>query len=894
MGPCDLKLSGKAWNDGVTAFHNAFMLSDNDDPTRAIKFAMEEVKAKNPHIDFSEESFYKPLIDHYKEQGLVDKNYQYKKSKLTGIEKALNNFKNLDADKKKKLADKIEKLDEVTPQKVKNAYAELTGKPSFTPELNSLIDRAAEDRKAYEDNESEIEKAFGEIQKHKADKTHTPEVEKEYSAKFDELNKKQNELLEKYLQSDMKLGEALSKGRHWFYQFGDLQKMNLMNPTTLLKNMTGMVADGVWRNVSKLISTPTGMMITAIRKGLGKTDASYSSVGTVASLNALGKGNARFKAKLYAKYGTEPVYSDQLRTPNWIDGTKNIADFIKGERTLPNVLGAIFKFHAAGITRGLGAPDFLFQETSKVAELNRIGLQKGYSGAELKGFIMNPDAKSKLQAEEYAKKITYKQDLKFLGGHLDLDQKSLDFAKIGDKVIEDGGNPFITRLWTGLLHMAKNKVVPFFKTPINLLRNANQLVLPEYALAKGLVEAQKEYKEGNTDEALQKINSSVIGSIAGFHFRSVILSMVAQGLMTAGYDDEEDKAREVIEKKTGGSSKYNVNALIRGLAYGEVKAKPGDLWVENSATGAIGIAMGAYAHAFSQYNKKDREKEADWYGNGFDDYVSTLQKTSMSEISGALDNSFFSGINELERAFKDKGGARANKYAQQTLMTVIGGLLPATHQQLSKAAVETRDKTYDKELTFSENIYNALGYNFGFGSFGRPTPNYNALRGQGEPVKKTKEKLLFDGYLGRYLASADPFKGKIAPDENTPVGRLYEAMREVEAKERGNLAPGMVDNEINVGTKKKTRYAPLDDQQFEYLQDRASLHRMLLATPFIMSQDFKEANHETRVKKLEMLYSEGRKEAIKELKQAFPEIKKKGKARNGGNISQKILNKKYR
>ncbi|HHT9135884.1 MAG TPA: hypothetical protein ACFYEK_01425 [Candidatus Wunengus sp. YC60] len=882
---CDLKTSAQAWNDGITAFQNAFMLSG--DATKSIKFALNELTDKHPNLEFDHSTFYTPLIASLKEKGLVDKNYQFAKAKLTGIEKALDNFKDLNNPDKKKLAESLSKKKQITPQVIKNEYAALKGLPHFSDEMNALIDQVATDRQAYEKIQSDIGSIFGEIQKAKKEKTYTKEKEKEFSDKLDDLNKQQNVALENYLKSDIKFGEALHKGRHFVYQYGDIMKMNLMNPTTLLKNMTGMVTDGVFRNLTNLVSAPTSALIIAIRKGLKKTSSSYGAVPIAAKITAIGKGNANIKAKLYAKYGTDPVYTDQLRTPNFIDGTKNIKKLIDGDKSLANTLGAIFKFSSAGITRGLGAPDFLFQETSKIAELNRLGKQKGYEGAELKAFIMAPDAKSAQMAEDYSKKITYKQDLSFLGGNLDFDKKTVDFAKIGDKLIEDGANPFTTRLWTGLLHAVKNMVVPFIKTPVNLLRNANALVLPEYTLAKGLIEAKK---MTDPDEALQKVNTTVFSAMLGFHFRSVILNMIAAGLISAGYDDEEQKAKEIIEKKTGGSGRFNVNALWRGLTFQEIKEKKGDVYVDNAANGAIGIAIGAYAHAYSNYSKEDMKKEADWLRDG--KYFESVGKTFASEMAGALDNSFFSGINMAQRAIEDKEGHAFLKYINQSLMTMIGGLIPATHQQLSKAATEERNKTYDKNLTFGQNVYNTLGYNFGFGSFGTPTPNYNALTEKGGTAKKTKDPLLFDNYWGRLLATADPYKGKEVA-ENTPVTRLYDAMRAVPKEDRDNLMPGLVDDEINVGSKKKGKYVKLSPEQYEYVQQRASLHRMMLAAPFIMSKDFDKADFDTKVGVLQGLYNEGRDQAIKDLKAAFPNIKGTAKEQKKKKDTVKGLLRKY-
>lgn len=883
MGPCDLKTSAKAWNDGITAFQNAFLLSENNDPSKAIKYALEEIKKSNPSVDFLPESFYSPIIDQLKAKGIIDKNYSYTKEKITGIEKALNKFKVLNDPDKKKMAESLSKKKGViTERDVKNSYAELKGLPSFTPELNKIIDQAAEDRKAYESATRKVKDTFAEIQEAKKDGKLTPELDKEYSDKLSVMQKEVNVALENYLKSDLALGEHLSAKRHWVYQYGDIMKMNLMTPVSILKNTTGMVGDAIFRNMSNLVAAPLSMATLGVRRALGKTNASVASTKIISKTAGAFKGQAALKAKLYSKYGTEPVYSDKLRTPNFADGARNLRKAMEGDKTFFNTAAAIFKISPSIITRGLGSPDFFFQEMSETGELNRIGLEKGYTGAELKAFIMAPDEKSLQIAKDYAKQVTYKQDL---GTKVD-QLLQFDFAKVGDNMIANGYNPILARFLTGVAHAGKNVISPFIKTPINLLRAANKIVLPEWTLLTGLNAARK---ETNPDEKTNKAISAIADATVGFHIRAIALNMVVQGLISAGYDDEEQKTKEIVEKKAGGSNRVNVNALWRGLTMQEVKEMKGDRYVDINALGTLGIALGAYAHAYNQYGRKDQQAMTDYLKGG--NFFSIPANAAMSELSSSLDFTFFSGWNDFGRALRNEKGYERNKWLENSLMTVIGGILPSTHQLLSKAAEPERKKAYEKDLSLSENIYNALGYRFAFNSFGDASKNYNVFAGN-EGASKKKDYYLFDNYWGRLLASADPFKSKIADSPNTPVYKLYEAMRMVEKDKRDDLMPSPVKDEVNVGSKSNPNNKALSKQQHEYLQNQGSIHNMLLATPFIMSKDFDNADYDTKVEVLQGLYKKARTQAIKDLKEAFPDIKKRQPGeKKKGKTSKALLNK---
>jgi hypothetical protein len=87
-GPCDIKTSGKAWNDGLEAFKKAFKQTGGK-TTESIIFAINEAKRTNPDFDFDSKTFVDPLVSSLKEKGIVGKSYTFKGERTAPINKKI-------------------------------------------------------------------------------------------------------------------------------------------------------------------------------------------------------------------------------------------------------------------------------------------------------------------------------------------------------------------------------------------------------------------------------------------------------------------------------------------------------------------------------------------------------------------------------------------------------------------------------------------------------------------------------------------------------------------------------------------------------------------------------------------------------------------------------------
>ena len=76
-------------------------------------------------------------------------------------------------------------------------------------------------------------------------------------------------------------------------------------------------------------------------------------------------------------------------------------------------------------------------------------------------------------------------------------------------------------------------------------------------------------------------------------------------------------------------------------------------------------------------------------------------------------------------------------------------------------------------------------------------------------------------------------------------------------KERDDFLPASVGKEMSFGSKRNRVKIELTPEQHDYMQEKASTFRMMLATPYIMSENFKTDKPEERNKILKSYYKQG-------------------------------------
>lgn len=920
--PCNIQENNQAYNDGLEAFRNAY--NATGDVRKSLQYAVNKVQEKYPNFNFDTNSFTDPLVKTLKEKGVVSKSFTFEKKetkkKEASEEKLVKSMaervKKLNAEGKKRFEDllfeKISKKGLLTNEDIKNAYAEAAGLPAMTDKFNELISNTAQSQKDLDSSIAEINEIVNQINQtvaqNKANNVQglnsaglTQAQAQQFQNQFNTAFQNYQNAYNSNVTNTVAFSNAIAKERGYLHQFGDFVTLNMMGVGSLLKNITGMASDSIFRALSSIASSPISSVL--MRKNL---------IGS-RLIGAL-KSDAFSKTLKTLKLGSPFITKTGLAQPNYISAVEAFRKIIDAQGTKDKALKTIsflLKIHPDIISRGLTTPDFFVRHSVEQSELYRIGKEKGFSGVALDAFVLNPDELSMERAKKKGQEVTFQTE-NWLDKIL---SKPFQSRLIEKSLIEKGTNPIIAREIDGLAYVVKSLVFPFVKVPANMFGVAAKMLLPEYNLARGMfkywnkINEYKNATDTQTKEALNNeaktIFSETIGdTVASAWIRVTALQMVAQGLISAGYQDDEEK--DAREKVAGGANKININAFIRGIFGGEVKKQKGDKWVDLSSLGALGITLGAYAHTYNGYDKEMRDNMTK-YMNGAN-FATMPFNLALNELSATMDAPFLSGYNQIVDVFKDKEGKKAEKYLMNQVMTLVGGFIPATYQNVSKAGIPEIKQTYDNEKTFSQNLFDVFQYRVAFGGEDLKNRYRKLTTSEREAVKK-KEYHFFDNVLGRFIYANDPLKitetetisdyektvlerlkspllksgfkpltqkniDKIKESGETPVTRLWEYSRTLPDKDRASLFPTVPKNEVNIGTTKKPVYVKLNEEQYGYFQSQASMFRMLYATPYVMSKNFDDDTFETKKKYLQEQYSKGLNEAKKNLKEKYKDLKK--------------------
>lgn len=896
MKPCDIKDSNKAWNDGIDAFKKAFKQTGGK-TTESIKFAVDEINKQNPDFKFDVDSFVNPLMKSLKEKSLVSPNYSFKKNNTTEgkINKITEKMSTMSSDQKKAFGRKsfaqFQKDGMLTEDKVKNIYSEAIGIPAMNDKVQEQIKKTSAALTKEKEVEDEIKAKIKELQADKdtaEDKKLSPEKDKLYTEIFNNLADRRKKAKDSTMKESAAFAEMLKEKKFWLHQLTDYMPLNLMNPNSLMKNVSGAFADAFVRTVGNSMASPVSEM--------AKFATGINSNPMFAKVKGAIKSKAFEKGATAWKYG-QTDFNSEIPQTNHLSAANRFRQAMDttGAEKFKGILSALLKVHPNLISKGLTVPDAMVYEAVYSSEMNRMAESKGLKGSEKQAFLLDPDEKSDEVATKLAEAATFKQDLPdWASGIKKL--SAYDAHEQTKKLIDKGMSPMAAKIQTGLRSIVQKSAVPFIKTPINIVRTASKILLPEYEFASSMIKAKN---ETDATERQRLIIEGSTKAVAGFLLRNVAFQLIAQGLISAGYDDEDKKTKDFVEQEAGGPNRVNFSAMIRAMTFQDtVKKQKGDTYVDLSALGATGIAMAVYAHAYNKQSKDDIENHTQ-YNKNLMNTVSIPWDLTWSTLSSTLDFTFFTGVNQLQGAVLNRGEYERNQVTINYISNLFTGVLPATYQKFSMQSSEEVKKQFDKELPFHENLVNALGYRFFFHS-DELKNKYFSLAEKDKGALKKKHHMLFDNYAGRVLESEIDF-GKLtkSPDGDNPISRLYDASREVEKEDRDKLFPSSISqNQTIEGVKrgrKQTYKVNLTDDQYNYLQSQASTYRMIMATPFIMSDDFKKFDYETKTKVLQNLYQDGLKAAKKDLQKVFPDIQKQkieGIKENRSDV--KSITKKYK
>lgn len=977
---CNIKDNIDALNHGLDSFEKAFKFTGGN-TTKALKFALSEMKSEYPDIDFDPNTFTDHVSDIMKDAGLIPKSYKFgkgAKKEKSQDEKIKKLAEDIASGKEKEKSTTKEKEDFTDEQKkIRSFVSSKYGKSLSKSELDALLKESVGDksiksiideRLAIIDEEKSVSeklkqaekenkvKEKGEFNTEAAKEKYKSEVNKVVN-KFTGLNEDQkktvssdlmNDLIENGLindkdvlnaiskatgkpeisekildasdalseantklekvkdkiteaiknKADKKTLDALAKEQYvsedavmkaglelsrlvppysfWYHDNIMAAQLNLMTVKSFWKNITG-ASDMAIRYMGSSVGAVVGLGFQIFTK----TNPLPFGQKALGVINAIRDKKIQRQAKLAFKYGSAEVSGD-IPSHNFFDSVNKLRNGLeswnkdKKAKALLEWTQMMLRVSPEIASKALATPDQAVYTAVYESELNSIAATKGLKGDEKAAFLLKPDESSALYAHDKARTATYKNDPSVKAYKKVLDMLSYDPRKHYQEMVSEGSNPAWAKIVTSVYATAKIITVPFVKTPAALVNFTYTYIVPELALAKTLAYDFRKQEDPNLKNRI--IAESVGKYVASVTLRYIAINMVANGLISAGFGDDDERATDIQEQAKGGSAKINMSALWRAMMCQGYSSKKSDSWQSLSFYGGTGMILGTYAHMYSKMTDEEKKALADQ--NPLDPKFYLSSPTApVAVIKSAMENTFLSGTNMIFKLLTEENEDRGSKFAINAATLMMTGAFNSHLQEISKSYDPHLKKQYDKELSFHENLLNKFGYNFLLGSTGPGMKNkIFSLAKDEEGALKYRKHILFDNWLGRWISSETGFDMEtFHSDPESEAYKLSDAAYKVAKDERKVFFPSGIGRVQSVKTKRDSKTSSINveltPEQHEFLITKASMARMYFSAPIINSTEFKESLPAAQAKALQKAYKYGIDEAKKLLIDRFPEIK---------------------
>jgi len=400
-----------------------------------------------------------------------------------------------------------------------------------------------------------------------------------------------------------------------------------------------------------------------------------------------------------------------------------------------------------------------------------------------------------------------------------------------------GKTPIIGKPLAGVARIATTAVLPYQKTPTNVVDEILQYSIPEYSFIRGLAEQG----QGNFREAKLHFAKSIVGYAIG---------NVADILSRAGVITDEmpksDKARD-IQFQAAPSRMINIDGTERFSQTGSrQEMEPGDSLRSLEKLGVVGAIMST-RHAANQATEGGTGSIGETWG-------ATLPQT----LKFAFQQSFLRNMNSLLGAVsrgeaKDVDGWLANYYGALSAV-VLPNQLTAVSRYLSEnmpEKIQIKDIEGSDFATKSYNIFKEVVKRKWPGSAGDLPSKINVW---GEPVPQTPEGV--DPFIYNFIDPTRP--RKVTYDDVTlAVYDLYKKTGKTDG------IPQVPDRDLQVfkrrtGQRARFRLDPLLYEEYASAVGKANRQ---VAEQFLGDKRFRRLIPEEQVKTLSNAYNKASKTA---------------------------------
>lgn len=826
---------------GISAYNGVIT---NDAINNAVEDGLDYIK-KNHKEKFDEDVFRSKvgseIREGLKEAGVKIKNTAKTKKKEEAVSSVIEKkFSNLSEKGKQKLVSNVvTELDEngsITESKFKKLYAEAIGADMLTPEMMEDIKGHVETLKQAEKKRDELKSILDEWAKDK--KQHALEG-KEYPAqKEKDFNDKAKKAIREMQSAVLTAEEANEKISQYFRGPKDFWKMlsgvhqgNLLTPLSVMVNIAG------YPFAYALRGSAYGLA-TILDYGQSK----LSSLAGVKSIDPERKTDVASSVYYGLKYGAPYGIREAIRRlktgsinedlskrelSQQMNAPKALYDFFSKlgtkerrnvETKLTNFIEGTFGLPADAMFRLLNLGDKPPRRMAEFARAAELAKQKGLSGPEFLNFVFLPDAETKAEMIKAGEKAAYQQD--------NIVSQSIEHG-MGLLYNQLGKIPFIGRHIAGLVRMLKGSIIPFVKTPANIILETIDYTVPFSGLIKGTIASLK----GDRRSANLNFSKAFIASGLGY----VAYQFVMNGLITAGADDDEKEKEKRAQYENIKPYSMNFSALMRLMSgdknWATIKDK--DTWINYQKMGTMGMAMGAWANLY-----KEQSKEQITDRNHFYDLMSIILPT----MKASFEQSFLKGTNDALTALYS-GGKKADYFFVNQLVSLSSTFYPNTAAALSRSSDPfIRDKRTDEGVgKMLENAFRDRMF------MGNTLPTKVSLWGE-KVINAPKGT---NPYVYYFL---DPVKSYNI-DTQVFGYKVFEAWKNSIDKENKNrMLPSPPTDEVNIGGQK----IKLSHQEYEEYQMMVGKERSAEAEKYVLYGDFDSHDEETRSRKLSAIYESAR------------------------------------
>jgi hypothetical protein len=291
--------------------------------------------------------------------------------------------------------------------------------------------------------------------------------------------------------------------------------------------------------------------------------------------------------------------------------------------------------------------DTPFRKLTQARLLSEQAQLAGKTGKALQVATRLPSQKELSKIEEEAAQAVFQQDSMLARAALN----AANLFGAGDK--------------SGVARFIGKTIIPYAKTPANVIDELVEFAIPPYSMAKAFYAS----KAGNKREAMIQLGKAATGST--LMLAAYELSRLG---IIGGKADKSEKARD-IQYQALPPKTINISALNRWSSGGSPELEPGDRVINLEKLGIVGGILSTIQAASEATEGKDQTFEL----------AAILPET----ISFAFNQSFLKGTNSLLSAMSSGESTQLDNWLSNYYGTIASIAVPNTLGAVSRAMNES-------------------------------------------------------------------------------------------------------------------------------------------------------------------------------------------------------------